>query len=81
VFCALAPSNGKFVVVAAGAGAFVYKIDNSGALHAVAGSPFAAGLGPNGISIDPTDKRNISSQTALEFSGVWWFRRKTLVKD
>jgi DNA-binding beta-propeller fold protein YncE len=47
--------EGKFVVVAAGAGAYVYAIDNSGALNLVLGSPVAAGLGPSGVSIDPTN--------------------------
>jgi 6-phosphogluconolactonase (cycloisomerase 2 family) len=48
-------SNGKFLIAAAGDGAFVYSIDNTGALHLQAGSPVAAGVGPNGISIDPSD--------------------------
>ncbi len=42
-------------MVAAGAGALVYRIDANGALHLVPGSPVAAGIGPNGVSIDPTD--------------------------
>ena len=46
---------GKFVVVAAESGAYVYLVDASGALHLVADSPVAAGLGPNGVSIDPDD--------------------------
>jgi 6-phosphogluconolactonase len=46
---------GKFVVVSAGPGAYVYLIDAIGALHLVADSPVAAGLGPNGVSIDPND--------------------------
>ena len=50
-----ASTNGKFVIVSAGAGAFVYGIDNAGALTLEVGSPVAAGLGPNGVSIDPTD--------------------------
>jgi 6-phosphogluconolactonase (cycloisomerase 2 family) len=50
-----ASSNGKFVVVAAGPGAFVYSIQNSGALQLISGSPVAAELGPNGVSINPTD--------------------------
>jgi len=41
--------------VAAGPGAYVYSIEEGGALKLVAGSPFAAGTGPNGVSIDPTD--------------------------
>ncbi len=51
----VASNNGKFVVVDAGPGAYVYSIDTSGALHLVPGSPVAAGLGPNGVSIDSTD--------------------------
>jgi 6-phosphogluconolactonase (cycloisomerase 2 family) len=50
-----ASSNGKFVIVAAGSGAFVYSIQNGGALQSV-GSPYPAGTGPNGVSIDPTDR-------------------------
>jgi 6-phosphogluconolactonase len=49
-----ASNNGEYVVVAAGLGAYVYSIDDSGALHRV-GSPVAAGTGPNGVSIDPSD--------------------------
>jgi 6-phosphogluconolactonase (cycloisomerase 2 family) len=50
-----ASTNGKFLIVAAAAGAFVYGIDNAGALTLQVGSPVAAGLGPNGVSIDSTD--------------------------
>jgi 6-phosphogluconolactonase len=49
-----ASSNGKFLIAAAGAGAYVYTITSTGALQPV-GSPYRAGTGPNGISIDPTD--------------------------
>jgi 6-phosphogluconolactonase (cycloisomerase 2 family) len=50
-----ASTNGKFLIVSAGAGAFVYGINSDGALALQVGSPVAAGLGPNGVSIDPTD--------------------------
>jgi 6-phosphogluconolactonase (cycloisomerase 2 family) len=50
-----ASTNGKFLIVSAGAGAFVYGIGDTGALTLQVGSPVAAGLGPNGVSIDPTD--------------------------
>ena len=48
--------SGRFALVSAGAGVYVYGIDNAGALHLLTGSPVAAGTGPNGISIDPNDK-------------------------
>lgn len=51
-----ASSHNKIIVIAAGAGAFVYTMDKSGALHPVISSPFAAGVGANGVSIDPADK-------------------------
>jgi 6-phosphogluconolactonase len=72
-----ASKNGKYVIVAAGAGAYVYSIDNSGALHHV-GSPVAAGTGPNGVSIDPNDgfvyivnagSNNVSAYTFNDTSG------------
>jgi 6-phosphogluconolactonase len=50
-----ASTNGQFVVVSAGPGAFVYSIGATGALSLVAGSPYAAGTGPTGVSVDPTD--------------------------
>ncbi|HEY3974841.1 MAG TPA: beta-propeller fold lactonase family protein [Candidatus Sulfotelmatobacter sp.] len=47
--------NGKYILVAAGAGVYVYSVQSSGALDLLAGSPVAAGTGPNGIALDLDD--------------------------
>ena len=39
-------ANGRFVLVSAGPGVYVYSIDSVGALHLLAESPVAAGTGP-----------------------------------
>lgn len=46
---------GADLVGGPGAGAFGYSVDATGALHLVPGSPFAAGVGPSGVSIEPND--------------------------
>ena len=72
-----ASKNGRYVIVAAGSGGYVYSIDNTGALHHV-GSPVPAGTGPNGVSIDPNDgfvyivnagSNNVSAYTFNDTNG------------
>ena len=49
-----ASRSGQYIIVAASAGAYVYQVASTGALHLTA-PPVAAGTGPNAVSIDPTD--------------------------
>jgi 6-phosphogluconolactonase len=47
--------TGRFVYVVGAAGVYSFAIGSAGTLTPVLGSPFAAGVGPDWVRIDPTN--------------------------